>query len=112
MGDEKESKHIKTRGGKKVEKWGEIVRKESESSFIPPLLLLQKRILLPTTNNMTHILKNHKTLKCAPSGHTNKYKCADPRTRKHAHARKLRSLKVMASVAISTLRVWIEPLLF
>lgn len=34
MGDEKESKHIKTRG-KKEEKRGEIVRKESEAALFP-----------------------------------------------------------------------------
>lgn len=57
---EKERKDIKTREGEKTR-----VRKERErerSLFSP----VTKRILLPTTTNMTHILADHKTIKYNP----------------------------------------------
>lgn len=77
---QKESKHIKP--GEERERKIDKVRKEREQPFffLPPVT---KRILLPTTTNTTHILKDHKTLKYNKSGHTNKYKCAKRQTRIH-----------------------------
>lgn len=80
------------------------MRKERERSLFSPVT---KRILLPTTSNMTHILTVHKTIKYNPLW-THK----QIRMCRHTHtpSLKLRSLEVILCSAIFTFRVWIVPL--
>lgn len=59
---EKERKDIKTREGEKTRVRKERERERERSLFSP----VTKRILLPTTTNMTHILADHKTIKYNP----------------------------------------------